>query len=225
MARCGNAMTGCKPAGGCIMATFPRGEDAIAILVQQMIAGYIAHPELFPHADLDMLTNAQSVYAAAKTKQDNLYAQYLAATREKETALANLSKAARIQLRQSELDTKATPINLEFLGWAKRARASKQPVPGPPRSFKCVRLERGALRLRWRNPSPAEGGPVRSYIVYRRDADQQGTFGKWHTAGISVETTVHLEEQPRGVRLEYYVVAFNNAGESAPSAVLEAILS
>lgn len=71
--------------------------------------------------------------------------------------------------------------------------------------------------LAW-NP-PVDGGQVGAYKIQRK---VQG--GTWEDAGMSVDTSELLSNQPRGVELDYRVIAINKAGAGAPSATVTVVL-
>ena len=63
--------------------------------------------------------------------------------------------------------------------------------------------------------------PVRrnAFLVFGYAAD-----GRWEGAGTIVGLRTRLENQPRGLQLEYRVVGVNAAGEGAPSGVVSVVL-
>ncbi len=65
-----------------------------------------------------------------------------------------------------------------------------------------------------------KGGAVAAYTIQRRKRDG----GEWEDVGTSVETKELLSDQPRGVELEYRVVAVNKAGAGRPSGTVTAVL-
>nr|VFJ72159.1 MAG: hypothetical protein BECKFW1821C_GA0114237_103225 [Candidatus Kentron sp. FW] len=56
-------------------------------------------------------------------------------------------------------------------------------------------------------------GKAAAYRIQRREGDSE----TWLDAGMAMDTEVTLSNQPRGVRLEFRVVAVNRAGEGEPS--------
>lgn len=72
--------------------------------------------------------------------------------------------------------------------------------------------------LNWK---PAvDGGVVGAFKIQRRKKDG----GIWEEIGSSVATEQMLSHQPRGIELEYRVVAVNKAGTGQPSATATVVL-
>ena len=46
----------------------------------------------------------------------------------------------------------------------------------------------------------------------------------WHLAGVTHEKELLLEDEPRGVRLEYRVLGMNHGGQGNPSNVAAAVV-
>lgn len=65
-----------------------------------------------------------------------------------------------------------------------------------------------------------DGGVVGAYKIQRRNADG----GIWKEIGSSVATEQMLSNQPRGIEMEYRVVAVNKAGAGQPSATVAVVL-
>jgi len=61
---------------------------------------------------------------------------------------------------------------------------------------------------------------VSDYKVQRRERPE----GAWQDVATAIETEATLVEQPKGVELEYRVVAINKAGEGLPSNTVMAVL-
>nr|VFK42300.1 MAG: hypothetical protein BECKTC1821E_GA0114239_101819 [Candidatus Kentron sp. TC] len=66
---------------------------------------------------------------------------------------------------------------------------------------------------------PDEGGKA-AYRVQRREGDSE----TWLDAGLAMGLETTLTNQPRGIRLEFRVVAVNKAGEGEPSNGVLAVL-
>ncbi len=82
----------------------------------------------------------------------------------------------------------------------------------------------GTVHLDWKAPVPGKGGPVRSYIVLRREQPPGYPFTDWFQAGLALETEITLTNQPRFIQLEYRIIAINASGVSAPSNVVAVAL-
>ena len=65
-----------------------------------------------------------------------------------------------------------------------------------------------------------DGGRVSAYKIQRRNRPEGG----WQEAGTAIETESTLVGQPKGVELEYRVIAINKAGEGSPSNTVMAVL-
>lgn len=74
------------------------------------------------------------------------------------------------------------------------------------------------VALRW-NP-PVDGGAVGGYKIQRKKKDGGG----WEEVGSSVDTEHTLINQPRGIEMDYRVVAANKAGVGQPSATVTVVL-
>jgi len=83
--------------------------------------------------------------------------------------------------------------------------------------LEIVREDETAIALRWEKP--VSGGDADSYDVERR---KQRT--KWVSVGSTVNLEIVLDDQERGVDLEYRVRAENKAGKSLPSHTVRAVL-
>ena len=69
----------------------------------------------------------------------------------------------------------------------------------------------GSVMLAWK--APINGGNVTAYQVMRRPR-AEGAFEDVATAVIPEAT---LTNQPKGVELEYQIIAINKAGQGPPS--------
>jgi len=131
----------------------------------------------------------------------------------------------RTQLKQSEVDVAADPEKLELIGWGRKAPAQPSDPPGQPRNLDPVIQGPGTLFLDWKPPASGSGGPVRTYLIERREQPVGGgAFSAWRQVGASLTPEAHLTNQPRNQQLEYRVRAVNLAGQSAPSNTVKAVL-
>ena len=67
--------------------------------------------------------------------------------------------------------------------------------------------------------APDEGGEVAVYQIQRRKPRR-----KWEDEATSIDRIELLRGQPRGVELEFRVVAMNKGGVGSPSATVTAVL-
>ena len=212
------------------MPRYPTQQAQILALAEAMIGGYTEHAALFPNADTPLLQSLRDAYSIATAAQTEAMAKAQIATEAKQAALAQLQAVIKRQLKQSQIDTAANPDNLKYIGWGPRASAQSIEAPGQPLTLKSIDEGAGTLLIEWKRPARGSGGPVRTYIIERREltidetGDDGGNRGRWRQAAISLETKVSLKRQPRGVQLEYRVKAINKAGESQPSNTIAVVL-
>jgi len=209
------------------MPRYPTQQAQILALAEAMIGGYTEHAALFPNADAPLLQSVRDAYNSAANAQTDAMAAAQVATEAKQAALAQLHAVIKRQLKQSQIDTAANPENLEYIGWGPRAAAQSIEAPGQPLALKSVSEGAGTLEIEWNRPARGSGGPVRTYIIERRELAQDDggdRGGEWRQAAISLETKASLKDQPRGVQLEYRVKAINKAGQSQPSNTIAVVL-
>ncbi|MCK4752152.1 MAG: fibronectin type III domain-containing protein [Planctomycetes bacterium] len=209
------------------MPQFPRTEAEVVALVEQMIAGYTAHPGDFPSIDplvqLVALQTALNEYQTDKNTQEDTHAQAKLATVTKDTKLDGLVETMKNDLKLSEVDTVDDPEKLAQIGWGPKSAPQPIESPGQPENFRPTVEGSGDIWLAW--SKPASGGQVRNYILQKRQQPAGGgEFGAWEVVGSALDTEIHLTEQSRGLQLEYRVIAANIAGESMPSNTAAVVL-
>jgi len=205
------------------MPKFPRREAEVIALADEMIAGYVAYPTIFPSANVSAMQGARSLYGTSKDAQTGAHGELAIATEAKQQSVDALEDVMHLELRKSETDTAADPQNLTFIGWGPKSQPTPSERPGQPRSLESVKQGQETLHLDWKHPATATGGTVRNYIVERREL-VDGEMTAWHTVGTAIETEVQLEGQPRGVSMEYHVIAINVGGQSDPSNSIDVVL-
>ena len=67
--------------------------------------------------------------------------------------------------------------------------------------------------------APDEGGEVAVYQIQRRQPR-----GEWGDVATSIDRVELLRDQPRGVELDFRVLAMNRGGTGGPSATVKAVL-
>ena len=204
---------------------FPKKEADVAALSNSMVSGYTTYAVDFPNANAAALGAALAEYQATKDAQTQAQGQAQLATEAKDAALAGLEELMRVELKQSEIDVVTESEKLELIGWG--PKSPRQPVnpPGQPLNFRSVMQGDDTVIFKWKSPLNGNHGPVRSYIIERRDEPAGGgEFGPWTQVGVAMEPETMLSNQPRGVQLEFRVVAANTAGNGEPSNTVEVVL-
>jgi len=209
------------------MPRFPAQQSEILALARGMIAGYTKHPAVFPNSDAALLQSLRDAYNTAAAAQTEAMAAARVATEAKQAALAELQAAVKCQLKQSQVDTAANPEGLKYIGWGPRAAARPLERPGQPLALKSVEEGPGTLLIEWRRPPRTSGGPVRTYLIERRDltiGPKRTKWSPWKQAAIALDPAAQLKDQPRATQLEYRVKAVNKAGQSKPSNTIAVVL-
>jgi len=207
------------------MPRFPRREADVYALSQEMIAGYLAKPAIFVHADVNALQDALVEYQGARQWMLCWEAMAKHWTEEKESALEDLETVMKLQLAKSEIDTVNEPKQLMLIGWGPKAEPRTLVPPGMPRHLDAVHQGKGTIELDWKPPALHSGGQVRNYVVLRRDKPGPNKpFGPWQQSQSAIETETFLTNQPQGIDLEYRIIAINAAGTSVPSNTAAAVL-
>jgi hypothetical protein len=205
------------------MPTFPRTEAEVVALAETMIAGFTAHAADFPSVTVADLQTVLNGYQADKNGQEDARAQAKIATETKEAKLDDLVELMKNDLKLSEVDVADDPEKLAEIGWGPRQQPQPVPLPGQPENFVPTVEGPGDVWFKW--DSPASGGIIRNYIIERRQQPAGGgDFSDWEVVGTSLNTEIHLLEQPRGIQMEYRVKAANVSGESLPSNTAAVVL-
>lgn len=208
------------------MPTFPTKESEVVVLADTMIAGYTAHPADFPSITASAVSYLSTVlgnYQADRNDQEDARAQAKLATVTKDGKLDDLTELMKNDLKLSEVDVVDNPEKLAQIGWGPRQQPQPVEAPGQPNNLHPVAEGQGMLWLAW--DRPANGGPVRNYIVERREQPAGGgEFGSWAIVGTALNNEISLTDQPRGIQMEYRVKATNLGGESMPSNTAAVVL-
>ena len=207
------------------MPRFPRREADVYALAQEMIAGYLAKPAIFVHANVSALQTALVEYQDARDLMLCWEAVAKHWTENKESALDEVETVMKLQLAKSEIDTVTEPKQLMLIGWGPKAEPRKLTPPGMPRHLEAVHQGKGTIELDWKPPALHAGGQVRNYVVLRRDKPGPNKpFGPWKQSQSAIETETFLTNQPKGIDLEYRIIAINSAGNSVPSNTAACVL-
>ncbi len=198
------------------MAQFPKREVEVVALAETMIAGYTAHVADFPSVTVVDLQTVLSSYKSQRQSQEDARSQAQIATVTKDDQLELLTELMKNDLKLSEVDVAADPEKLTEIGWGPKVQPQPVALPAAPSNLISLAEGQGTLFLEWKR-SASTGGPVRNYIIERRQQPEGGIFGEWIFADTTYNCQVNLIEQPVDVRLEYRIRASNTTGESAPS--------
>ena len=195
------------------------------MLAQEMIAGYKANPAVFVSADVPALETALAEFQDAR--QIMLCWQTVAKfwTEQKDSALDEVKTVMKHQLAKSQIDTIDNPQQLKRIGSGPKAKPHPIDPPGMPQHLTIIKQGMGTIAFHWKSPATNAGGPIRNYVILRRDKpDPTKPFGPWQQSQAAIETETFLTNQPRGIDLEYRIVAVNSAGNSIPSNTAAAVL-
>lgn len=209
------------------MARFPSKENDIVTLAGEIRDGLESNAALYdaPPISFDGLEDLITAY-------NNANAQVIAAEAEaklkhdaKDDALDNLTDGMRSILNYAENKVQGDDAQLQLLGWRGRKTATEQPVPAQPRSLEIVNESAGTIELDWKQgTSRRTHGKVLSYKIECRELPAEGDPTQWTLKGIALESETILTGLPRGINLEFRVIAVNKTGDSAPSNVVAAVL-
>jgi hypothetical protein len=198
---------------------FPKSEPEIAHLAGQIADGLEQATDEFPSPTVSP--------AVLRAQLDDYREKSVALTRaraeaklrrvDKDKALKTLKDSMRANLRYAEIAARRHPEQLIQLGW--RARRPPKPLqpPGEVRNIKIRDEGETWLLLTWE--APDDGGEVAMYHIQRREPR-----GEWEGVATSIDRLELLRDQPRGMDLEFRVLAKNNAGTGGPSATVKAVL-
>ncbi len=201
------------------MATFPRTESEITALARRVMAGLAENAKLFPAPTVPVaeLKAAYDAFIAAILAAQDAEAAARLRYVDKAKARAALVDVLKSDLRYAE-NVAPDDNQLVKLGWGGRRPRTKLGVPGQVMGLEIVEEGAGSIALRWKKPT--DGGAVAAYKVQVRHR----SGGAWEQADMTVHRKILLSDQPRGVNLEYRVIAVNRAGEGKESALAYAVL-
>ena len=208
------------------MAVFPKTEANIYDLALQMMNGLTEHGDLYPSVTPEAQTalgTAFGDYNNARVGQAEAQAAAKNATIAKNEKQDGLEEQMRKILFLAEHDCISDPGNLDYIGWADRRAPTSLTKPGQPGELTPAYEGPGTLTLTW--DKPAAGGAVSSYRIERSDQPQGGGVpGAWTLITNSFEETITLGSEPRGIEMQYRVIAINPAGDSMPSNIATIVL-
>jgi hypothetical protein len=203
----------------CLMAIFPKTEDSVSRLVMQMVNGLNQHSDLYPsvsEVSKTALMQAYAFYNDAKNSRDTARAAARSATTAKNNAQAALEEQMRKTIHLAEHDCIESPDDLGYIGWGPRKDPNPLAKPGNPSGLRQVYEGAGTITLEW--DKAKNGGHPSSFYVERSDQPTGGGIpGPWTLIATSYGTTISLLNQPRGIEMQYRIIATNATGDSMPS--------
>lgn len=202
------------------MGTFPRTENDVLTLAEEMINGLTNYTDIFPAPPLppEVFGGVRDSYVAARNTAVTAQAGAQTATGQKEGALDDLIDVMKRELGYAENTVGKHSDQLLLLGWSPRKTPAAQSAPGQTRLLQVTRQEDDEVDLVWKAPS--DGGKLLAYRVLRRERPE----GPWLDIATAVETEVTLTDQPRGKEFEYRIIAVNRSGKGAPSNTVVVVL-
>ncbi len=199
---------------------FPEAEPEIAALALRVIEGLkqlgaelpappVPADELQARLDQFNASKSRVVVAATTLREEHAV---------NDQDLEHLVDGTKANLKYAEVVFRDQQGKLNQLGWGPRRDGSSLEVPGEVRDIRILSEGDTWVTLRW-NP-PVDGGAVGAYQIQRKKKDG----GSWENIGGSVDTVQTLSNQPRGIEMDYRVVAANKAGIGQPSATVTVVL-
>jgi len=204
------------------MPRFPKKEADILALAERLFAGFKANPILYPnppHPPNQPGNGLRWFINLYQVHRENLIAARAAAestTAAKDEALETLVEAIKSDLLYAENTAHDDNDKLKLIGWSGKAAKTPLAPPGQVRLLEAAKQGAGWVVLDWK--APADGGQPNAYKVQRRSG------GNWQDIATAILTEATLVDQPRGVELEYRVLAINKAGDGLESNTVEVVL-
>jgi hypothetical protein len=199
---------------------FPTRENDIRVLAELLIDGLVDHPEYFPTPPVTPEDLKASFDSYKVTRDTAIKAAGAAkdAFDVKDEALDVLTEHMRANLKYAEFAAGGDEGKLNMLGWGGRRSSKSLETPAQPRFLEVARSGKGWIFLDWK--PPLEGGEVAAYKVQAAHPED----GVWKDVGMSVDTNLMLNDQERGVDLQYRVVAVNRVGDGPPGNIVRVVL-
>lgn len=96
--------------------------------------------------------------------------------------------------------------------------------PGPPENLKVGEVTKNSIELTWSKPSSDGGSPIKGYRIEKRNPKNM----KWvplENLGRITQCAHKIDGLTEGKEFEFRVIAFNEAGDSDPSAATPLIVA
>nr|VFK33894.1 MAG: Fibronectin type III domain-containing protein [Candidatus Kentron sp. MB]VFK36130.1 MAG: Fibronectin type III domain-containing protein [Candidatus Kentron sp. MB]VFK77657.1 MAG: Fibronectin type III domain-containing protein [Candidatus Kentron sp. MB] len=199
---------------------FPAAESKILSLGREMAAGFAANINVYPDppVNAEALEGLITTYTNARDALVSVHAHLQQAREAKEEAMQALLGGMKSDLRYAENIVHYDDGKLQLIGWSGRRPASTLHAPGQVRDLISPNRGDGWITLEWK--APVDGGKVVAYRVQRREPGEDA----WKRIDTSLETEITVEDQRRGKKFEFCVVAMNKTGDGPISNEITAVL-
>jgi hypothetical protein len=202
------------------MARFPTRENDVAVLAEDLIEGFTQHTEYFPSppATAEEMQVSFQEYKQARDAALKAAGAAKEAYDLKDEALDDLTENMKANLKYAEIVANEDEGKLALLKWGGRRTPRTLEAPDRPRDLEVARSGKGWVFLDWK--PPLLGGDVAAYKVQVAKPED----GVWKDVGMSVETELMINDQERGVDLQFHVIAVNRVGQGGPSNIVRVVL-
>ena len=201
------------------MPRFPNSEAEIAAIGELVADGLEQAPEDFPSPPVPATVLREKVEALGDIRAEVVVAE--TAFREKhalkDEILEDVADSTKAILKYAEFAVRDRPEKLNQLGWGPRRSSTALEAPGEVRNMKVAGEGDDWVVLRWM--SPTEGGKAGFYKIQRKVEGNP-----WEDVDTATATEQLMSGQPRGVEIDFRVIAVNKAGEGSPSATVTLVL-
>ena len=198
---------------------FPRSEAKVRALAAAIMGGLrrLGPGDPAPPIPVDDIEALDEEFGASQAATVQADAEATIQHVKKDEVFRRHKRALKTTLRWAEAVFRDRPGHLSGFGWGLPRKKTALEPPGETLDIVVLGEGQNWVILDWK--PPVNGGDVAAYKVQRRS-----NRGEWADVATSVESELHLKNQPRGVELEYQVIAFNRAGEGTPSGVVTLVL-
>lgn len=199
---------------------FPRSEAEVLVLGNNVKEGLTTHLAVYPEPPVApaALTAAITALQDAMLVVKNVRAAAEEATEQKLAALETLVTLLKKDISYAENTVGNDDAKLKLIGWSARRDPTPMPAPGQTGLLTVYPQGEGWLELQWL--APVDGGKPTTYQLQRRLKSESA----WTAILTTYERKVVLQNQPRGVELEYCVLASNKAGDGPASNTVPVVL-
>lgn len=202
---------------------FPKSENEVYELANIVLNGVTTNPGDFPGIDPIELSTVISNYSGSKNSAESARAQSKIATVSKKDSLSELETYLKNTLKKAEIDCQDDPEKLSEIGWGPRSNPTPLAMPGQCGFLTAYDEAAGSLKLKWNKPTT--GGAPSIYRIERSDQPEGGGIpGPWKIVNTFYKNDVQLEDQPRGIEMQYRVIATNAAGDGIASNIATVVL-